>query len=117
MSAAARQPHGRPGFRAFRGCTVPSMDMDALLPGKLAALLAGVSIRVIVNWRNRGYLPSETGPDGRRLYRARAVLAAEAATAQRCESMAGRPAERSPAGIDPGTDPRLLRRPAPPVAA
>lgn len=104
---------------------MPSMDMDALLPGKLAAMLAGVTVRDIVHWRNRGYLKVATDADGNEIrdergrpkYRARAVLAAEAATAARCESLAGRPAERSPAGIDPGIDPHLLRRPAPPVAA
>jgi hypothetical protein len=81
--------------------------MDALLPGNLAALLAGVSVQCIVNWRNSGYLPVATDERGNEIrdargrprYRVRDVLAAEAATAQRCESMAGRPAERSPAGM------------------
>jgi hypothetical protein len=124
MSAAASGAT-RPGaFALFRGCLVP-LDPDALLPGRLAAGLAGVSIQVIVVWRNRGYLPVATddagrelrGPRGRPLYRVRDVLAVEARTAERCESMARRPAVRAPLGIGAsGVDPRLLRKP-PPLAA
>jgi hypothetical protein len=86
---------------------MPSLDMDALLPGKMAAMLAGVSVRVVVNWRNRGYLKVATDGHGneirdergRPLYRVRDILAVEAATAQRCEEQAGRTAERHPSGI------------------
>jgi hypothetical protein len=105
MSAAAPGASLR-GFRAFRGVPVP-LDMDALLPGRLAAALAGVSLQVIANWRRRGILDTakdELGEEildkaGRRLYRVRAVLAAEAAAAERCERLAGRTAVRNPAGL------------------
>lgn len=81
--------------------------MDALLPGSLAARLAGVSVQVITNWRNRGILKPATDaggneirdPKGRRLYRVRAILAAEAEAAERCERLAGRTAVRDPGGI------------------
>jgi len=80
--------------------------MDALLPGALAAQLAGVSLQVIVNWRNRGILETakdrrgnEIRRDGKRVYRVRDILAAEALAAQRCETHAGRTAVRSPGGI------------------
>ena len=94
------------GFRRSGGSLVP-LDMDALLPGSLAAALAGVSVRVIVNWRNRGLLPVAVDGQGNEIrdeqgrprYRVRAVLAAEAKAAERCERMAGRTAVRSPGGI------------------
>lgn len=97
MSAAASGATATGAFSRFRGCLVP-LDMDALLSGKYAAMLAGVSLQVIVNWRKRGYLPFTETSAGKR-YKVRDVLAAEALAAQRCESMAGRPVTRSPSGI------------------
>ena len=80
--------------------------MDALLPGSLAAKLAGVSVQVVTNWRNRGLLKpaadaqgNEIRRDGKRVYRVRDILAAEALAAERCERMAGRTAVRNPGGI------------------
>ena len=71
------------------GCL--SLDVDALLSATQAAEYAGVSVNVIVNWRNRGWLPVATGPDGREVrdgrgrprYRLLDVAKAEHATAQR----------------------------------
>ena len=43
------------------------LDVNALLSATEAAGYAGVSVNVIVNWRNRGYLPVATGKDGREI--------------------------------------------------
>lgn len=106
-SPAASVTERTPGFRVSRGCLLPSMDMDALLPGTLAALLAGATVRDIVNWRNRGYLKVAVDGQGNEIrdrrgrphYRVRDILAAEAATALRSETRAGRTVTRNPAGI------------------
>jgi hypothetical protein len=82
---------------------MPRLDMDALVTGKQASLVAGVSVQAIVNWRNRGPLPvavDEQGNEirdakGRRLYRLRAVLAAEQAASERCAVVAPRLAQRN----------------------
>ncbi len=82
---------------------MPRADMDALLTGKQAAMIAGVSIRAIVNWRNRGHLPvavDDSGAEirdarGHPLYRLRAVYAAEQATSERCAVVAPRLAQRN----------------------
>jgi hypothetical protein len=98
VETCARQPETASRAFAVQGVTVP-LDMDALLPGKMAAMLAGTSVQVIVNWRNRGYLqPADEDAKGKPLYRVRDVLAVEAATAQRCEQRAGRTPNRAPAG-------------------
>ena len=41
-----------------------ALDLNALLSGTDAALYAGVSVNVIVNWRNRGLLPIATDEAG-----------------------------------------------------
>ena len=64
------------------------LDLDALLSATDAALYAGVTVNVIVNWRNRGYLPvakDEHGNEirdkqGRPRYRLLDVAKAENAT-------------------------------------
>jgi hypothetical protein len=96
------------GFSAFPGVLMPPvLDMDALVSGTQAAAMAGVSVRAIVNWRNRGWLPVAVDEHGREIrdtrgrprYRLRAVLEAEKLTAARCEVVAPRLARRSPARL------------------
>lgn len=85
----------------------PVFDMDALLSGTQAAGIAGVSVRAVVNWRNRGHLPVARDAEGREIrdargrprYRLRDVLAVEQVTAARCEIVAPRLAQRSPAAL------------------
>jgi hypothetical protein len=75
---------------------VPEVDPMKLLTGAQAALLAGVSVNVIGNWRRRGRLPVATDDQGnelrdgqgRRLYRLGDVARADAQTAKRAEAMA-----------------------------
>ncbi len=78
-------------------------DPSGLYDMREAATLAGVSVRTIRSWREKGYLDRQgLGADGRPLFTAEAVRAAE----QRARAK----------GIETsGVDPRLLRRP--PVAA
>jgi hypothetical protein len=72
------------------------LDLDALLSASEAALYAGVSVPVIVNWRRRGHLPVATdgegneirGQDGRPRYRLLAVAKAEHATSKRARRAA-----------------------------
>lgn len=72
------------------------LDINALLSAADAALYTGKSIQVIVNWRNRGYLPVATDAEGREIrdsrgrprYRLLDVAKAEAATKARGEQMA-----------------------------
>lgn len=59
------------------------MDLDALLPGYLAARLVGVPKQRIIAWRNRPRNPLPVAgrdPAGRPLYRAGDVLAVERET-------------------------------------
>ena len=102
------QPPVRRGLSVFPGVPVPPvLDMDALLSGTQAAAMAGVSVRAVVNWRNRGWLPvavDDHGAEirdtrGRPRYRLRAVLEAEKLTAARCEVVAPRLARRCPASL------------------
>jgi len=74
-----------------------TLDLNALLTATEAAEYAGVSVNVIVNWRNRGHLPIATHPrtgepirdkQGRPRYRLLDVAKAENATKQRGEQMA-----------------------------
>ena len=99
------QPPVRRGLFVVPGGAVPpQLDMDALLSGTQAAGVARVSVRAVVNWRNRGWLPvavDERGNEirdgrGRPRYRLGAVLAAEKMTAERCEVVAPRLARRCP---------------------
>jgi len=81
------------------------LDLMALLTGAQAAMYARVSVRVIVNWRNRGRLPvavDEHGEEirdsrGRPLYRLLDVAKAEAGTRQRAAELAARLAARASA--------------------
>lgn len=81
-----------------------ALNLDALLSGTDAALYAGVSVNVIVNWRNRGLLPvatDEAGSEirdgrGRPRYRLLAVAKAENLARQRGERMAKRVTRRDP---------------------
>jgi hypothetical protein len=89
---------GTPGaFVMSGGDPVPDLDMNALLSATEAAGFARVSVNVIVNWRNRGWLPVATDPEtgreirdsrGRPRYRLLAVAKAEARTHQRAQKMA-----------------------------
>ena len=74
-----------------------ALDVNALLTATEAACYAGVSVNVIVNWRNRGHLPVATDPrtgreirdrQGRPRYRLLDVAKAENATKRRGEQMA-----------------------------
>lgn len=73
-----------------------ALDVNALLTATEAACYAGVSVNVIVNWRNRGHLPVATDERGREIrdrqgrprYRLLDVAKAENATKQRGERMA-----------------------------
>ena len=81
-----------------------SLDLDALLSAKDAALYTGKSINAIVNWRNRGWLPVATDANGREIrdgrgrprYRLLDVAKAEAATKRRGEQMARGITRRDP---------------------
>jgi hypothetical protein len=83
------------------------LNMDALLSGKDAALYAGVSVNVIVNWRNRGWLPVATSADGsevrdrqgRPRYRLRDVAVAESRTHERARKLAASIIRRSPSEL------------------
>jgi hypothetical protein len=74
------------------------LDVNALLSAAEAARYARTTVNVIVNWRNRGYLPVATDEQdkeirdsrGRPKYRLLAVAKAEAATKARREEMARR---------------------------
>ena len=76
--------------------TEGTLNLDALLSAKDAALYTGKSINAIVNWRNRGYLPVATDAKGREIrdkqgrprYRLLDVAKAENATRQRGQQMA-----------------------------
>ena len=80
------------------------LDLNALLSGTEAAAYAGVSVNVIVNWRNRGYLPVATDDEGNEIrdkqgrprYRLLAVAKAESATKRRGERMAQDITRRDP---------------------
>ena len=73
-----------------------ALDLNALLSATEAAAYAGVTVNVIVNWRNRGYLPvakDDHGNEirdkqGRPRYRLLDVAKAENATKRRGEQMA-----------------------------
>jgi hypothetical protein len=59
------------------------MDLDALIPGYLAARLVGVSKQLVYRWQHRPtnpLVPAEHAPDGRPLFRVRDVLAVERET-------------------------------------
>jgi hypothetical protein len=79
------------------------LDMNALLSGTEAARYARVTVNVIVNWRNRGWLPVATDAKGREIrdgrgrpkYRLRDVVKAEAGTHARAEKMAAAIISRS----------------------
>ena len=81
-----------------------ALDLNALLSGTDAALYAGVSVNVIVNWRNRGLLPVATDEHGNEIrdsrgrprYRLLAVAKAENLARQRGERMAKRVTRRDP---------------------
>jgi hypothetical protein len=83
----------------------PELDLTALLTGAQAALYARVSVKVIVNWRNRGHLPVAIDEQGREirdsrnrpLYRLLDVAKADAKTRERAGVMAGRLAARAAA--------------------
>jgi len=90
---------GTPGaFAASGGVLLPDgpLDMDALLSATDAARYARVSVNVIVNWRNRGWLPVATDERGNEIrdgrgrprYRLLAVARAEARTHERAQKMA-----------------------------
>jgi hypothetical protein len=72
------------------------LDLDALLSATEAARYAGVTVNVVVNWRNRGYLPVAADlhgneirdAQGRPRYRLLDVAKAENATKRRGEQMA-----------------------------
>lgn len=82
-----------------------ALDLNALLSATEAAAYAGVSVNVIVNWRNRGWLPVAVNPEtgreirdarGRPRYRLLDVAKAENATKQRGEQMARGITRRDP---------------------
>jgi hypothetical protein len=80
------------------------LDVNALLTASEAACYAGVSVNVIVNWRNRGHLPIATDAQGQEIrdkqgrprYRLLDVAKAESATKRRGERMASRITRRDP---------------------
>lgn len=86
---------------------MPDLDMDALLSATDAALYARVTVNVIVNWRNRGWLPVAADAKGREIrdsrgrpkYRLIDVVKAEARTHQRAVKMAEAITRRSPDGL------------------
>jgi hypothetical protein len=79
------------------------LDMNALLSATDAARYARVSVQVIVNWRNRGWLPVATDGLGREIrdgrgrprYRLLDVAKADARTHERAQRMAGTITRRS----------------------
>lgn len=86
------------------------LDLDALLTAADAARYAGLlddqgrpKVSIIVNWRNRGWLPVATDDRGREVrdrrgrpfYRLLDVAKADAATRKRAAQMAGRLAARA----------------------
>lgn len=81
----------------------PELDLTALLTGAQAAMYAGVSVKVIVNWRNRGHLPVATDDQGREIrdsrgrpkYRLLDIAKADARTKERAGVMAERLAARA----------------------
>ena len=80
------------------------LDVYALLSATEAARYVGKSVNVIVNWRNRGWLPVATDAKGNEIrdergrprYRLLDVAKAENATRQRAERMASRITRRDP---------------------
>lgn len=80
------------------------LDMNALLPAKLAAEYAGVTTATVCNWVARGILPVATDEDGNEIrdgrgrarYRLIDVAKAEHQTAQRAQRMAARITRRMP---------------------
>lgn len=80
------------------------LDVNALLSATEAARYAGKSVNVIVNWRNRGWLPIAIDAhgaeirdkQGRPRYRLLDVAKAENGTRQRAERMASRITRRDP---------------------
>jgi len=84
-----------------------SLDMDALLPATDAARYARVTVNVIVNWRNRGWLPVATDMQGREIrdsrgrprYRLLDVAKAEARTHERGQKMADAITRRASDGL------------------
>ena len=80
------------------------LDVNALLSATEAARYAGKTVNVIVNWRNRGWLPVATDAAGNEIrddrgrprYRLLDVAKAENATRQRAERMASRITRRDP---------------------
>jgi hypothetical protein len=102
---ASRSLRSAGGFLSSLGVFMPPvLDMNALLSGTEAAGVARVSVRAIVNWRNRGWLPVAIDARGNEIrdgrgrprYRLGAVLEAEKMTAERCEVVAPRLARRCP---------------------
>jgi len=98
---------GMPGafFAYLEGCVADgALDLTALLSATDAAAYAGVTVNVIVNWRNRRLLPVATDADGNEIrdergrprYRLLDVAKAENATRQRAEQMASRITRRDP---------------------
>lgn len=77
------------------------MNLDALLPGHLAATYFGVSRQLIYRWRQLGHItPAGTDRNGHPLYRLGDLLAAERAT-RRSPRSTRNPARRRPtAGPD-----------------
>ncbi len=81
-----------------------ALDVNALLSATEAAHYAGKSVNVIVNWRNRGWLPVATDVNGceirdergRPRYRLLDVAKAENATKRRGEQMARGITRRDP---------------------
>ena len=81
-----------------------ALDLNALLSAKEAATYAGVTVNVVVNWRNRGHLPVATDEQGREIrdkrgrprYRLLDVAKAENATKRRGEQMARGITRRDP---------------------
>ena len=81
-----------------------ALDLNALLTATQAAAYAGVTVNVIVNWRNRGYLPVATDANGSEIrdkqgrprYRLLDVAKAENATKRRGEQMARGITRRDP---------------------
>ena len=103
MSCSPRSPGGF--FAYLEVCVADgALDINALLSATEAAAYAGVSVNVIVNWRNRGWLPVAADAEGREIrdergrprYRLLDVAKAENATKRRGEQMAGRITRRDP---------------------
>lgn len=59
------------------------VDVHAKLTATQAAAYAGVTVQAIINWRNRGHLPSAGTCHGRPVYRLLDVAKAEHATRKR----------------------------------